>query len=249
MKKSNDDKPKKQGKAELIDWYKKIPKKYLLKTHNPNFNLHGIKVPFRMLIIGNSGSGKTQTLLNLMHNFGATFQNIAIITKNKHEPLYEYLEDKTKDQGLTITEGIAGLPDLDKFNKEEQTLIVLDDLVLEKQQGKIEEYFIRARKLNCSVIYISKSYFLVPKIIRQNLSYLIVKQVSSFRDLKLIMSEYSLGIDKVQLKDIYETSTAEKQDFLLVDLEAPPKDRFRKNFTEIFDIDEDEGGGVGCFGK
>lgn len=246
MRKSGEDKPK---KAELIDWYKKIPKKYLLKSHNPNFNIHGIKVPFRMLIIGNSGSGKTQTLLNLLHNFGATFQNIAIITKNKKEPLYEYLEDKTKDQGLAITEGIAGLPDLDKFNKEEQSLIVLDDLVLEKQQGKIEEYFIRARKLNCSVIYISQSYFLVPKIIRQNLSYLIVKQVSSFRDLKLIMSEYSLGIDKQELKDIYESATTEKQDFLMVDLEAPPNDRFRKNFTEVFDVNGDEGGGMSCFGK
>lgn len=45
-------------KAELVDWYKKIPSKYLTKSHNPNFSTHGIKVPFRMLIVGGSGSGK-----------------------------------------------------------------------------------------------------------------------------------------------------------------------------------------------
>jgi hypothetical protein len=51
------------------------------------------------------------------------------------------------------------------------------------------------------------------------------------------MREYSLGVDKTQLKKIYESSTsANKQDFLLVDLDADPKDRFRKNFNEIYDI-------------
>ena len=50
----------KKSQAELIDWYKEIPSKFLTKSHNPNFNKHGIKLPFRMLIIGGSGSGKTQ---------------------------------------------------------------------------------------------------------------------------------------------------------------------------------------------
>jgi hypothetical protein len=43
------------------------------------------------------------------------------------------------------------LPNLDTFNKEEQSLVVFD-LVLEKNQAKIEEYYIRCRKLNVSVI-------------------------------------------------------------------------------------------------
>jgi ABC-type lipoprotein export system ATPase subunit len=77
--------PPKQKKTEavLLDWYKEIQKKFLLKQHNPNFEIHGIKTPFRMLIIGGSGAGKTQTFLNILHNFGNTFNNIYIITKNK----------------------------------------------------------------------------------------------------------------------------------------------------------------------
>lgn len=54
--------PKKQKQAELINWYEVIPKKFLLSQHNPNYDLHKIKLPFRMLIIGSSGAGKTQTL-------------------------------------------------------------------------------------------------------------------------------------------------------------------------------------------
>jgi hypothetical protein len=222
--------------AEIKDWYKEMPKKYLLKQHNPNFEKHGLKLPFRMLICGNSGAGKTQTLLNIIYNMGSTFQNIIIITKNKDEPLYNFMEDKLGDQGLRILEGIDNAPNLDDMDKDEQTLIVMDDLVLEKNQSALENYFIRARKLNCSLIYISQSYYRVPRIIRQNLNYLIIKQLSSLKDLYRIMGEYSLGVEKQQLADMYKNSTGSKQDFLLIDMDTDPENRFRKNFNEIFDI-------------
>jgi len=231
-------KNKKSSQAELLDWYKKIPSKYLTKQHNPNYHIHGLKVPFRMLIIGSSGAGKTQTLLNVIHNMGDTFNDIYIITKNKNEPLYEYLEDKLGKHGLSVVEGIDNAPDLDKdINKEDQTLIIMDDLVLERNQRTLEEYFLRARKQNCSLIYISQSYFAVPQMIRKNLTYLIIKQLANLPDLFRILREYSLGVDKKQLMKIYEASTKDnKQDFLLVDLDAEPKDRFRKNFNDIYDI-------------
>jgi hypothetical protein len=50
------------------------------------------------------------------------------------------------------------------------------------------------------------------------------------------MREYSLGVDKDQLKKIYDASTDTKQNFLLVDLEEEPLSRFRKNFNEVYDI-------------
>jgi hypothetical protein len=224
-------------KAQLIDWYKKIPTRYLTKTHNPKYEIHGINLPFRMLIIGGSGAGKTSTLLNIIHNMPDTFNNIYVITKNKKEPLYEFLEDKLFNKGLSIVEGIDNAPDLDEdITKEDQTLIVMDDLVLEKNQKLLEEYFIRARKQNCSLIYISQSYYAVPPMIRKNLNYLVIKRLANLPDLFRIMREYSLGIDKKKLLKIYEICTENKRDFLLVDLDSEPEDRFRKNFNDIFDL-------------
>lgn len=229
-------------KAEIVDWYKKIPKKFLLKSHNPHFDIHHIKLPFRMIIAGNSGSGKTQTLLNLLYNMPDTFEKIFIVTKNKDEPLYNYLEDKLGKDGLTIKEGITELPDLDALDKEQNNLIVLDDLVNEptKQQRPVCDYFIRARKKNCSIIYISQSFYAVPKLIRDNISYLIIKQVSSMKNLTMICRECSLGIEKKQLKKIYDDATQSKQDFLLIDLEGDKDERFRKNFDEIYVLDEEK---------
>jgi hypothetical protein len=227
-------------KAEIVDWYKKIPKKFLLKTHNPHFDVHHIKLPFRMIIAGNSGSGKTQTLLNLLYNMPDTFEKIFVVTKNKDEPLYNYLEDKLGKEGLSIKEGLSELPDLDSLDKTQNNLIVLDDLVNEplKQQRPIADYFIRARKKNCSIIYISQSFYAVPKLIRDNISYLIIKQVSSMKNLTMIARECSLGIDKSQLKKIYDDATKVKQDFLMIDLEGDKDERFRKNFDEIYVLED-----------
>jgi hypothetical protein len=50
------------------------------------------------------------------------------------------------------------------------------------------------------------------------------------------MSEYSLGVEKPQLGDMYKSATGSKQDFLLIDMDTDPANRFRKNFNEIFDI-------------
>ena len=230
------------NKPEIVDWYKKMPKKYLLKSHNPHFDRHHIKLPFRLIIAGNSGSGKTQTLLNLLYNMPNTFEKIYIITKCKSEPLYEFLEDKLGEDGLSIKEGISELPDVDSLDKTQNNLIVLDDLVNEsaKAQRPIADYFIRARKKNASIVYISQSFYAVPKLIRDNISYLIIKQVSSMKNLTMICRECSLGIDKKQLKKIYDDATQSKQDFLLIDLEGEKDERFRKNFSEIYVLDEEK---------
>jgi hypothetical protein len=231
--------PKKKdvvNKHGMVDYYKVMPKKFILQCHNPNFNDHKLNLPFRMLIIGGSGAGKTQTLMNLIRVMNGTFNNIHIITKNKEEPLYEYLESKV-DNGLSITEGIESAPNLDDFEKKEQSLIVMDDLVLEKNQKQLEQYFIRARKLNCSLVYLSQSYFAVPKMIRMNLNYLIIKRLNTLQDLFRMMREYSLGVSKDALVDLYQHSIQDnKQDFLLVDLDSEPKDRFRFNFLDVYDL-------------
>ena len=224
--------------AELINFYERMPERFLTKSHNPYFEVHKIKLPFRMIIVGSSGSGKTMTLLNIIYNMPETFEGIYIITKNKDEPLYNYIEDKLGKEGLKVMEiDKDGLPELDKFDKTQQTLIVFDDLVNEKNQKPMEQYFIRARKLNCSMIYISQSYYAVPKMIRNNINYLIIKQVSSMKNLTMISREYDLGMTKDTLIDIYKDATQKKTDFLMIDIDADPKEKFRKNFNDIYDVE------------
>lgn len=228
---------KKEAPPEIVNWYERIPKEMLDTADNPNFHIHHLKIPFRMCVVAPSGSGKTNFLLNLIHLFSqgakGTFADITIITRNKDEPLYNYLVSKC-DQ-IQVKEGIHNLPQLDKMDKKVNHLVCFDDLVLSKDQSAIENYYIRARKLNCSVIYLSQSYFRIPKIIRNNCSYMVILKLSGNREVNLILSEFGLGVSREQLIAMYEYATQEKFSPLLIDLEEDPFKRFRKGFSEILD--------------
>jgi hypothetical protein len=228
--------PKKQKKAELVNFYSKMPKSLLNQTNNPNFDIHHIKIPFRMLIVGSSGSYKTGTLLNLINIMSDTFMTATIITKNADEPLYKFIQTKIPSTHLTIVEGVQNIPKLDEFDKKENHLVVFDDLMLDNLKD-VAEYFIRARKQSVSCVFISQSYFSPDKhfkLIRRNCNYIILKKISGMRDLNLIMREYSLNITKEEFVKLYESITNRSlTDFLMIDLDAPPNERFRHNFDAI----------------
>jgi hypothetical protein len=221
----------------MINFYKVMDKSLIVEAKNPNYHLHRFKLPFRAVVVAPSGSGKTNWLINFIHlccqGCDGTFADISIITRNKDEPLYNYLT--TKSDQISIREGLSNLPPLDKFDKKENHLVVLDDLVLSKDLSPVENYYIRARKLNVSVIFISQSYFAIPKIIRNNCSYLILLKLSGDREINLILKESGLGLDKEQLLKMYQFSTKEKFSPLIIDKEEEPHSRFRKSFLDILD--------------
>lgn len=234
-------KKKKEKKDEpdgtIKNLYEKIPKELLDNVENPNFHLHKLKLPFRMCIVAPSGSGKTNFLVNLLSIFSAnkgTFASITIITRNKDEPLYRWISSKS-DQ-IIIKEGVSNTPPLDKFDKDLNHLVVWDDLVLAKDLSMVENYYIRARKLNVSCIFISQSFFKIPKIIRNNTSYMVLLKLSGNREVNLILSEFGLGITKEELLELYKYATAEKFSPLLIDMEEDASQRFRKGLLEILDI-------------
>jgi len=219
----------------IINFYERIPKDMLDNAENPNKHLHNLSLPFRMVIVAPSGSGKTNFLVNLIYLFSCgekgTFEDITIITKNKDEPLYNFLVKKCPS--IAIKEGIEHLPQLDKFDKKVNHLVCFDDLQLMKNQEGIMNYYIRARKKNCSVIYLAQNYYQVPKVVRCNCSYLVILKLSGARDARMILSELGLGLNREELQQIYEYATQEKFSPLVVDMEGEPATRFRKGLLEV----------------
>ena len=221
---------------EIRNVYEHIDKRVTQKADNPSFHLTGMSLPMRCLVVAPSGSGKTNWLINYLLAVSSgkgTFSKIQIITRDRAEPLYEWLQSKTSQ--ITITEGLSTLPPLDAkhFDKAENSLIVLDDLVLSRDLSSVEQYFIRCRKLNVSIIFLSQSYYRVPKMIRLNTNYLVILKLSGQKDANLVLSEYGLGVSKERLLEIYETATQDKFIPLIIDFEAPKEKRFRRGFKEV----------------
>jgi hypothetical protein len=220
-------------------------KKYMAKTKNPNYDQHHISVNSRILWIGGTGAGKTNSLFALLNLMTNTFDHIHLVSPETDEPLYKHLQDKIPPSGLTIYNNISAFPPLDILaqNKkpEAQHLILFDDCITEKKalgEKKLLDYFIRSRKKNCTVIFLSQDYYTVPKLIRGQITYLILLKLNSEDDLKLIMRNYKLGLKIDDLVLIHENATREKGNFLKVDIGATEKNkRFSKNFNDFYKIE------------
>ena len=239
---TNNTKYKENG---VINFYEIMPKKFLETTENPNYHYHKIKLPLRGLVVAPSGFGKTNLLLNLIKVFSdktknvnkmGSFYDIHVYTKNKDEPIYNYLASLSPS--IFIHEDLTTLK-LDKFDKKYAHLVVFDDLVLNKDQKPMAEFFMRCRKLNTSCIYLSQSFFMTPKFIRQNCNAMWILKLAGQREVNIILKEFSLGVDKEILLKMYDYATNERFYPLMIDLEAScMNNKFRKGLFEFINIGE-----------
>ena len=138
--------------------------------------------PYRIIIIGGSGSGKTNALINLI-NEQNDIDKIYLYARDLSEPKYEYLIKKGEDARIkdvnnpnafiessnTMDNVYENINDYDPIRKRKK-LIVLSDMIPDIMANKIfqaivKELFIRCRKLNISLVFITQSYFSVPKYV------------------------------------------------------------------------------------
>ena len=94
----------------------------------------------------------------------------------------------------------------DEYNidKKRKILIVFDDMIADMINNKklysiVTELFIRGRKLNISVIFITQSYFKVPKDIRLNTTHLFMTKIPNKRELQQIALNHSSDISSKDL--------------------------------------------------
>ena len=85
-------------------------------------------------------------------------------------------------------------------NRKRKNLIVFDDVIADimsnkKFQAIIKELFIRCRKLNISLVFITQSYFSVPKGVRLNSTHYLIMKINNKRELQNIAINHSGYID------------------------------------------------------
>ena len=135
---------------------------------------------YRILIIGGSGSGKTNVLLNLIEN-QPDIDKIYLYAKDPYEAKYQYLIKIREKVGIdhhndprAYIEYSNGMRDVHKnigdYNPdlENKMLIAFDDMIANMIQNKkldsiVTELFISSRKLNIFLVFITQSYLKVKR--------------------------------------------------------------------------------------
>ena len=206
------------------------------------------------MIIGGSESGKK--IIDLINEQDYTDQSY-LYAKDLSEPKYEYLIKKREDAGIkhlnkpnefiecsnmmdNVYENINDYNPIRKIKK----LIAFDDMIADIMTNKrfraiIKELFIRCRKLHISLVFITQSYFSVPKDVRLNSTHYLIMKINNKRELQNIAINHSADIDYQDFMKNYRECTKEPYNFLTIDTTLPASDplRFRKNLFDSYKND------------
>ena len=207
--------------------------------------------PYRILIVGGSASGKKNVLLNLINNM-PDIDKIYLYAKDPYEAKYRYLINKRENVGLdhfrdpksfmeysNDTQNVYKNIEDYNPNKKRKILIIVDDMIADMINNKklnpvVTELIIRGRKVNISIVFITQSYFTVPKDVRLNSTHFVIMKTPNKRELQQIALNHSPDIDFKDFMKIYKKCTTESYSFLVNDTTLPSNDplRFRKNLLK-----------------
>ena len=130
------------------------------------------------------------------------------------------------------------LSDIEDYHKKRKikVLIIFDDMIShvmsdKKAQQILKDLFIRCRKLNISLCFLTQSYFSVPKDVKLNCTHYILFKLNNRRKLLNIAINHSADIDYKDFIKIYGDCTKEPFNFLTID--TTKDNKFIKNFDEI----------------
>ena len=164
------------------------------------------------MVIGGSGSGKTNALPNLISQQD-DIDKTYLYAKDLSEPKYESLIKRREDAGTnhlndpnafiecsnTMDDVHENIDDYNP-NRKRKFLIVFDEMIVDimknkKNQAIIKELFSRCRQLNISFVFTTQSYFSVPKDVRLNSTHYLIMKINNNRELKNIAINHSADID------------------------------------------------------
>ena len=183
----------------------------------------------------------------------ARIDKIHLYAKDPYEAKYQYLINKREKVSLNHYDDLKAFieysndmqdvyKNIDEYNpdKENKILIVFDDMIADMINNKklnsiVTELFIRGRKLNISLVFITQSYFKVPKDVRLNSTHFFIMKIPNKRELQQIALNHSSDINTKDFIKMYKKCTSGTSSFLVNDatLASDNPLRFTKYFFNI----------------
>ena len=200
------------------------------------------------MIIGPSGSGKTNYLLNSIQRDNNIVDKTHLYTKDLEGPKYKLLIDKREKSGINLNNDPSAfvehfnsmddiLSDIEDYNKKRKrkVLEIFDDMIShvmsdKKAQQILKDLFIRCRKLNISLCFLTQSCFSVPKDVRLYCTHYILFKLTNKRELQNIAINHSVDVDYKDFIKIYIVCIKEPFNFLTID--TTKENKFIKNVDE-----------------
>lgn len=193
----------------------------------------------RGLIVGGSGSGKTNVIISLLeHPNGLRFENVYLWSKTLFQPKYDYLRKLlTPITGLGYYEYNESSEIISPNEAKQNSVIIFDDVVCDNQ-SVIRDYYCFGRHKNNDCFYLCQTYSSIPKqLIRDNANFIVVfKQDAT--NLKHIYDDHvNVDMSFEQFRKFCSHCWKDQYGFLVVDKDAEINfGRYRKGFDCFINV-------------
>jgi hypothetical protein len=241
-------------KHKIINAYELPEVKKLIKPSiDEQVQYTDIALNSRVLIVGGSGTGKTNLIINYLIESSrpkkGTFYEVILVYKTD-EVLYQMLKNQFKDKLITYKD-IKDVPEAesweDMMTKDPEDrlerLIIFDDFVADKDRKtiqKLDKYCEFGRKKGLTQFYLTQSYYETNRFLRLQMNYILLLNLPDRRNLKMIISGFGLNLDIQVLLDMINFATEEKFEFFKLNLNAscPKNKKYSVGFLDFFEFDE-----------
>lgn len=211
-------------------------------SSEPIFQKHGVLFggqSKRGIIVGSSGSGKTNLLLSMLeHPNGLRFENIYLYSKSLYQPKYDYLRilvQPLKEIGyFEFKDGEDIVPPDQILHN---SVIIFDD-VASCDQSIIKSYFCFGRHKNTDCFYLCQTYSSISKqLIRDNSNLIIILQ-QDMTNLKHIYDDHvNVDMSFQDFKEMCASCWKDKYGFVVIDKDCSLNyGRYRKGFDTFINI-------------
>ena len=218
------------------------------KKYNISSDLH---YPFRICILGSTGSGKTNLLMNLIfEEYAKILKRVVLMAgkpdtisemkslHNENKPSFDMeLFNKYNDQKVNEI--------MDKVEEDhKETVFIFEDLtafnVFKKNSNNaIDRILMNGRQSLASAIFTAQYYKNLHGSARSiNCSMLILFEVPDDEEKEKIYKEHKNGLTRDQFFKLLEEHTREKFTFLAIDYTQPKESRFRDTNLKVIDLSQ-----------
>lgn len=192
----------------------------------------------RCIIAGPSNCGKTNLLINLIiSEHGLKFENVYVYSKTLWQPKYTYLEKLFQPlQGIEYHQFASSDELIEPRDVRSNSIVIFDDVICEKNQDIIKQYFSLGRHRSVDSFYLTTTYARVGKhLIRDNCNFVIFFRQDEL-NLRHIFNDMGVAchmkFDRFQ-QFCFECWAPDKYGFAVIDLDSEvDAGRYRKGFAD-----------------
>jgi hypothetical protein len=212
-----------------------------LNDDNKKYRNHFLLPACHYLFVAATGCGKTNLLCNMLLRW-MHFDECTIYTINQNQDKYNCLNELS---GILKSAGIDNFIKFESPNNitpvedldiDTVKVIVFDDIKIDRESmDRVKEYFSLSRNKNCNCLYLTQSFYDVPKYIRRNTQCFVLFDGLDNRDIAEICRDHSKNIKPEEFKQIYQMATSEPYSFMVFDKTTNNiPEMYRKRFDQYY---------------